>query len=435
MIQRYLIAAALLASYGSLAAAQDVPVADVSGQPPAKGAFNYFKGINERPAESMPDNDYSTNEIPPNPAITNKALREEMAKVNASKNPSLQMSEELLQQTRDAIESGQEMSEKYKMAADRSIQKAAAFNRLRGTNIAGIPEFSPEDVKKMDETYRGILDFDAEKKARGVAEAKAIENIKAMAARDPVQAKVLLDNLQFGGATEVHNRNMAAMAAEASAREAASEVSGDWKSSKNFPFAMIASGLALFLLGLFLIDRRNGPRVDRDCLAATGEAIRQRLEDSLQTYCAVNETTIDQIDIAIRRSVEAQMMVVSLSTSLYNYCLQDAYYDAGKASMFTGMPKVRFRHDDVRSALHAAWAGLPACLLNLDMRYRYFYVNELASPQEQQLWARMERWSQYKAERIFQFHQNLGLGWLNFIMALDRGDVTAANEVLDNFNL
>ena len=432
MIQRYLIAAALLASCGSLAAAQDVPVTDVSGQPATEGAFNVFRGISGPIENEVSDNDYSNNEAPPTPAIRNKSLREAMAKVDTSKNPILQLQEEVIQKTRDAIATSQEMSEKAKMATEDAIKRAAAINQLRGTNLAGIPEFSPEDVKRMDESYRKVLTYDAQRKAEAAAQQQAIENIKAMAARDPVQAQLLLDNLQYGGAEEVHRRNMAA---EAFARETANEVAGDWKSPKNFPFAMVASGLALLFLGLFLIDRRNGPRVDRDCLAATGEAIRQRLEDSLQTYCAVNETTIDQIDIAIRRSVEAQMMVVSLSTSLYNYCLTDAYYDAGKASMFTGMPKVRFRHDDVRSALHLAWAGLPACLLNLDMRYRYFYVNELASPQEQQLWARMERWSQYKAERIFQFHQNLGLGWLNFIMALDRGDVTAANEVLDNFNL
>lgn len=171
--------------------------------------FNYFKGINEQPAEGVFDNVLPANEASPaTVALPNKTMIMSMAKVNASKNPSLQMSEELLQQTRDAIESGQEMSEKYKMAAERSIQTAAVFNKLKNSNIAGIPEFSPEDVQKMDETYRGILAFDVERKAKGVAEAKAIENIQAMAARDPVQAKVLLDNLQFGGATEVHYRNL-----------------------------------------------------------------------------------------------------------------------------------------------------------------------------------------------------------------------------------
>lgn len=429
MVQRYLIAAALLASGGSLAAAQDVPVTDVSGQPANEGAFNVFRGISGPIENEVSDNDYSNNEAPPTPAIRNKSLREAMARANADKNPSLQMTEDAIQEARDIIETSQEMTERNKIAANRALSQGAHLSKLKmdHTNF-----FTPEDSKQIDESYRKVMTYDAQRKAEAAAQQQAIENIKAMAARDPVQAQLLLDNLQYGGAEEVHRRNMAA---EASARGAANAVAGDWKNPENFPFAIVASGLALFLLGLFLIDRRNGPRVDGDCLAATGEAIRQRLEDSLQTYCAVNETTIDQIDIAIRRSVEAQMMVVSLSTSLYNYCLTDAYYDAGKASMFTGMPKVRFRHDDVRSALHLAWADLPACILNLDMRYRYFYVNELASSQEQQLWARMERWSEYKAQRIFQFQQNLGLGWLNFIMALDRGDVTAVNEVLDNLNL
>lgn len=121
------------------------------------------------------------------------------------------------------------------------------------------------------------------------SEQQAVDKIRALSRSDPAQARLLLDNLQYGGATEVHNRNMAATAAEASAREAANEGAGDWKSSKNFPFAMVVSGLALFLSGLFLIDRRNGPRADRGDVIAASE-----VSDNLNSILSKRQAQFDE---------------------------------------------------------------------------------------------------------------------------------------------
>ena len=169
MVQRYLIAAALLASGGSLAAAQDVPVTDVSGQPATEGAFNVFRGISGPIENEVSDNDYSNNEAPSTPAVRNKSLREAMARANADKNPSIQITEKAIQEARDIIETGREMTERNKIAANRALAQGANLNSLKmdHTNF-----FTPEDSKQIDESYRKVLTYDAQKKAQDSVEAQ-----------------------------------------------------------------------------------------------------------------------------------------------------------------------------------------------------------------------------------------------------------------------
>lgn len=109
-----------------------------------------------------------------------------IAKIDISKNPTLQLSDEIIEQTRHAIETAQELSERYKIAADNSLRNATALNKLkRDTNLL----LTPEEAKTVDDAYRNVLAYDAEKKARSALEEKAIENIRLVASRDPVQAQ------------------------------------------------------------------------------------------------------------------------------------------------------------------------------------------------------------------------------------------------------
>ena len=109
-----------------------------------------------------------------------------IANVDVAKNPMLQLSDEIIEQTRHAIETGQELSTRYKIAADNSIRNAAALNLLeRDTTLL----LTHEQLKSVRESYRNALAYDADKKARSALEEKAIENIRLVASRDPVQAQ------------------------------------------------------------------------------------------------------------------------------------------------------------------------------------------------------------------------------------------------------
>lgn len=173
------------------------------------------------------------------------------------------------------------------------------------------------------------------------------------------------------------------------------------------------------------------PRADRACLLAAGNAMKSLLEESLNSGCSVYETSTADIARAINRIVEAQMAVVSLSTSLLNYCLTDAYYDAGKASPLAGMPRLRVNHDDSLAALHIAWSIFEWGKSSLDMRYRYIYVRKLNSPQEDALWQRIERWSEKQCRNTFEYQRPFDIAWVEFIHALAQADITRANDVLD----
>ena len=172
------------------------------------------------------------------------------------------------------------------------------------------------------------------------------------------------------------------------------------------------------------------PRADRNCLVAAGLAMKQHFADSLEMGCSLYETTQDEIEDTINRNVEGQMIVVSLSTSLLNYCLTDAYYDAGKASFFEGKPETRFSHDDSRLALHTAWSLFATCKANLDMRYRYIYVNKLHSHQEEALWRVLKQWSERNCRDVFEFERQFPVQWVGFIEAISKRNTDRAMEII-----
>jgi hypothetical protein len=68
--------------------------------------------------------------------------------------------------------------------------------------------------------------------------------------------------------------------------------------------------------------------------------------------------------------------------------------------------------------------------MNIDMRYRYIYVQKLNSPAEEDLWRQMEAWSECEVRRAFESRQGLNTDWLGFCMALREGDQDAAGRYL-----
>lgn len=135
-------------------------------------------------------------------ALPTTSLMLALANVDTSKNPTLQLTEEAIQTARDTIETGQEMTARNKIAADRAIRQGAALNRLK---IEGADILSPEQMAQVDESYRNVLTWKRQEDVKTALEQEAVDKIKEVAARDPVQAKVLLDNLQFGNAEQAHS--------------------------------------------------------------------------------------------------------------------------------------------------------------------------------------------------------------------------------------
>jgi len=179
------------------------------------------------------------------------------------------------------------------------------------------------------------------------------------------------------------------------------------------------------LFGLF------SKRADPGCLRAAGARTGFLLDESLRLFCSTREFETGIIDQTIGNIVEAQMMVVSFSTSLFNYALIDAYHDAGLADPISGMPKIKFSHDDSRAGLREAWSGfsVPA-RMNLDMRYRFVLVQKLMNPEEQELWGQMEMWSEHQASRHFEMQRPVSTGWAAFIAALHEGDAQSPWRIL-----
>lgn len=174
------------------------------------------------------------------------------------------------------------------------------------------------------------------------------------------------------------------------------------------------------------------PRADRNCLMAAGSAMKEHLRESLHDGCSVYETTPADIAKAINGLIEAQMAVVSLSTSLLNYCLTDAYYDARKADFINGMPRLRAHHDDSLAALHIAWSVFEWGKSSLDMRYRYIYVRKLNTPQEATFWQRIEQWSERQCRNTFEYKKPLGIAWVELIHAMATPDTERVYSVLDH---
>ena len=177
------------------------------------------------------------------------------------------------------------------------------------------------------------------------------------------------------------------------------------------------------------------PRPNAEAVMAAAADLDARLGEAISLYSELYRSTPEFIDESVRRLIECQMFVVSLSTSLWSGCLTDAYYDMGRANPAAGLPNIKFDHDTMRSALRRAWQNFsPVTRMNLDARYRYIYVAKLLSPAEQQLFALMEEWSEEAFSQTFRFQQPLRFGWVKFIDDLGQRDKAGALAALSDYS-
>lgn len=171
-------------------------------------------------------------------------------------------------------------------------------------------------------------------------------------------------------------------------------------------------------------------RADRNCLIMAGKSAGALLEGRINSCGLMFETDLEKIDLAIRQNSICQMLIVSLTTSLGNYTLQDAYHDAGFAGPLSPMPELKFHHDDSRLLIQHAFEFFPTCRMNLDMRYRYVMVQKLMSTAEAEIWQSFESWTGKMARTKFQYRQELDTYWIGFIERFAGGDQPAAMELM-----
>ena len=112
---------------------------------------------------------------------------------------SLQMTANAIESARQTLELGNERAIRHGLVADQMTRQLTALGSL-----AHEARFSPnpEIVQGVDAAYNNVLTWDYERKAKTAIEEAALERIQDLGMSDPIQARVLLDNLEFGNAEE-----------------------------------------------------------------------------------------------------------------------------------------------------------------------------------------------------------------------------------------
>jgi len=146
----------------------------------------------------------------------------------------------------------------------------------------------------------------------------------------------------------------------------------------------------------------------------------------------------EKIDLGVRAGVENQMMVVAFSVTLLNISVQDVAYDTGAVDRMKlmegrdGFPKVKISDDAFRAALRDLWSSFsPATRMNLDMRYRYIFVQRLAADNEAAFFQRLTDYTTRSLTNEMAYGASPDREWLAFLSNLADGDMDGARAFLD----
>ena len=173
------------------------------------------------------------------PALSSTTLLTALSQTNPSGDIELQLGEQSIQAARDLLEMGKEKELRNKIAADRVQRQLGGLNKL--TAEIGF-KVDPETRRAAQIAYNNVLKTDYEKRAKTAIEEEAVERIQTMAARNPVQAKVLLDLLEKGDANETiknFNVKMAVLHQRAEELDAEYQQSGWGRAILNFVLNLI----------------------------------------------------------------------------------------------------------------------------------------------------------------------------------------------------
>lgn len=109
------------------------------------------------------------------------------------------ITERLLADSRALLERGEESLVRGQLANERLEQQLATVGRVAQSMDV---QSDPELFKGFEQSYGKLMQWNAEDKARVAIEEAAIAKIRSMAMSDPVQAKVILDKLEYGNADQ-----------------------------------------------------------------------------------------------------------------------------------------------------------------------------------------------------------------------------------------
>lgn len=170
---------------------------------PESGLFEGVKEENE-PEESaslfsgvgkaVEESEYTTGQ----PTNT-LAFLTTLARTDPNKDTYLQLTREAIEQTYELLGMREEHRLRNILAARQQQDRLLGLQKL--VKMLG-PTANPEYIKATTEAYNNILNWDMDRRARISIEEEAIDRIQQMAVTDPVQAKVLFDNFDKGGAEE-----------------------------------------------------------------------------------------------------------------------------------------------------------------------------------------------------------------------------------------
>ncbi len=170
-------------------------------------------------------------------------------------------------------------------------------------------------------------------------------------------------------------------------------------------------------------------RLDPRMLDLAAGLVRNRFRESLEAGCSIHCKDQKEIDETIRRSPDAQLMVLAILRPAIDFALQDAYFNSGKILSFQPLP-AKLTNDEERGAIRVAIADLPTSKANLDMKFRYMFTNKLGSPAEDALWDEMLTVSQAVVRRAYEEKKAINSFWVGVIARLSEGDADAAKRQL-----
>lgn len=150
----------------------------------------------------------AANEAAPAVALPTSTLLTTMAQVDTSKSPTLQMTEQNIELARNLIETGGEATLRSKLAANDTLRQMTNLNTL-GQSIN--PLENPKAHAAISSAYQEVTNYNIDQRAKTALEDAAIKNIQDVAARDSVQGKLLLNNLEHGDASQVMHDNLVTM--------------------------------------------------------------------------------------------------------------------------------------------------------------------------------------------------------------------------------
>lgn len=132
-------------------------------------------------------------------ALNTTTLLTALAKTDPTQPIAMQLSEQAIANARSTLEQGEERRLRNQLVIDRMTGEMAGLNKLRENKLFAQ---DPKAAAAIDAAYNNVLQWDHERKSKVAIEEAAIDRIKTMAMSDPVQARVLLDNIENGGAEQ-----------------------------------------------------------------------------------------------------------------------------------------------------------------------------------------------------------------------------------------